>query len=1519
MDIDPEILHEFQEQLKQMTDLMGQNNSAMEAHLNSMKNLSDNSEAINKNTEANKNASQAVKDLTAAERQAMVETAKTLQVYNQAIEMSTRSLMSFGRAALSGEQGVGKFGAAAIESSMAVSKLTENMGPLAQIAGLLVQAFAKLEADALKLVDQTTGFRDALNKTNGTISASLEDISKLSAEARFSGERMQVLQQAISKVSGSMVALGNTSGEGATKFMKMAAMNDIAGKSADSIRKKFEMLGVSQDELIDGMGKYVEMQTASGNAYKMQHMTMGQLQKESLAYVETLNRVRTLTGENADQQQKEQLEVQNRIEEQAKEVALQAQVARGGPGAAAAQKLLDQLRALDSPEMVSRIGATNVMQLQQLLRSGGAPSAFSAPLTVSDPNVLAQLNAYKEGKISALDVGEQVLRGQTNMLIGPGSAIAEYSPEQLETVGVNKDAVAKMLAQKTGTGVGPTLQQMDDAEKKREESIGKNIDPVTGKPYSKEASDKADINNQMLKMQAMYQENLQKLIDTQGVKGLVGTIAAFSAAVGVFSVASKIFLAGATMNAGGSVLNLFKGGGAEAAGSGGMFSKLGKMFKGGGAAAEGEAAVGAAEGAGVAGAAEGATAVGAAEGIGGLAAGGEALGAGALIAPEIVLPALAIGAAGYGLYKGYQWLTGGDSDKTTAQPTTASSPDQTTPGTPDISNDQATAQQAGNSVDQSSIDANVGGGTGLMGAFNRLNFSINQLIQSVNNLADQYRNTSNGSLGVSGDTNNSNTPTQFGGNMDAVLATIRKQESGSAQGNYTAQNPSSTASGAYQFTNPTWQGLTRKYGIGTQYATAASAPASIQDQVAANRVQEILAQSGGDVSRVPVAWYTGNINGTNSTVNSGQVSQYAQQWMGTYRGIAGEMGGTGRGGFGSGLGGPQDLQLTSVGAQGKSVQVAPVAAQAFQSLLNFLTQAGYRIKSLGGYSNRDVVGMPGVKSAHAKGLALDINPDSNPLGNALISDLPPEAIQYAHNIGLGWGGDWRTRKDAMHFSAQRNEGGWVQAANGGLFSGPDSGYPALLHGTEMIVPVDNAQHRAGSKLEELNNYTKSETLKQFSKVADSDTTRQMKDLMDKTSSVSGQGGTQIYDPASDRNLRLATDDNNLLKEIRDGINKMHNLANKTATEKSAKASKTKATTPKTEKSLLERHPSLSAPMGYLGGKMLANIGSIWKGVKSVGSSLMSKAKSALGTLAEKFGFGSKTVAKSMTGEEARAAAKMSAREAAIAEAKAARSSMGGLGAGAPAKAAAEAAEKAGGSFLSKLAKPLAKIGGRALGPLVAGGFSGYEEYQADKKKGDSTGTSLKKAGIVGTGAAVGAGVGELAGGALGSLLGPVGTVLGATAGGAIGSWLGEKGGKLLADYMVKDDAKKKAAPKPQAKQIAHKASNKTPELEDPRIFAIPKQTRPNLAVANVRLDNSSGTYAPNYITSKIHNEPAAGQNMQQHRPQEFAQQQQNNENTKHFEKLGSHLDTLNSTMTRVTRAIEESHGTQKKILQHVQT
>ena len=87
------------------------------------------------------------------------------------------------------------------------------------------------------------------------------------------------------------------------------------------------------------------------------------------------------------------------------------------------------------------------------------------------------------------------------------------------------------------------------------------------------------------------------------------------------------------------------------------------------------------------------------------------------------------------------------------------------------------------------------------------------------------------------------------GPVAVVLETIRTLESG---GNYQAKAAGSTASGAYQFLDSTWN----NYG---GYQRAADAPAAVQDAKAAEHVTGILDAHDQDVTTVPVTWYIGHV------------------------------------------------------------------------------------------------------------------------------------------------------------------------------------------------------------------------------------------------------------------------------------------------------------------------------------------------------------------------------------------------------------------------------------------------------------------------------------------------------------------------------------------------------------------------------------------------------------------------------------------------------------------------------------
>ena len=118
---------------------------------------------------------------------------------------------------------------------------------------------------------------------------------------------------------------------------------------------------------------------------------------------------------------------------------------------------------------------------------------------------------------------------------------------------------------------------------------------------------------------------------------------------------------------------------------------------------------------------------------------------------------------------------------------------------------------------------------------------------------------------------------------------------------------------------------------------------------------------------------------------------------------------------------------------GKSFQVAEALAPRFKGFVGDLEGTGYRIKEIGGWRKAGSGGGSGPPDPdydkgryhHPYGASIDINPAQNPYrpDGKLITDFPSNINQIAKKWGLGWGGNWSSSKDTMHFSVGKSEGG----------------------------------------------------------------------------------------------------------------------------------------------------------------------------------------------------------------------------------------------------------------------------------------------------------------------------------------------------------------------------------------------------------------------------------------------------------------------------------------------------------------
>ena len=98
-------------------------------------------------------------------------------------------------------------------------------------------------------------------------------------------------------------------------------------------------------------------------------------------------------------------------------------------------------------------------------------------------------------------------------------------------------------------------------------------------------------------------------------------------------------------------------------------------------------------------------------------------------------------------------------------------------------------------------------------------------------------------------------------------------------------------------------------------------------------------------------------------------------------------------------------------------KVAPLLLGFAQDFNNLIEPISGETLDDWGYCFREVRGVPGKISNHSSGTAIDLNSTRHALGKVGTFDAAkvPMIRALAKKYGLTWGGDYRNRKDEMHF------------------------------------------------------------------------------------------------------------------------------------------------------------------------------------------------------------------------------------------------------------------------------------------------------------------------------------------------------------------------------------------------------------------------------------------------------------------------------------------------------------------------
>lgn len=201
--------------------------------------------------------------------------------------------------------------------------------------------------------------------------------------------------------------------------------------------------------------------------------------------------------------------------------------------------------------------------------------------------------------------------------------------------------------------------------------------------------------------------------------------------------------------------------------------------------------------------------------------------------------------------------------------------------------------------------------------------------------------------------------------------------------------------------------------------------------------QIVFGGSGGSGGSAGGGGGGGTTSGATKTSSGSQEQNNFPAESGQQSGSGSQGGG---GDFESAVVGTSGGLTTLKTRRGKNYQVATSEAKKFYGLVDDLEKSGYQINQIGGYRQSAMW--------HGKGMAIDINPDQNPMlekkngriinritgqessglknpkypfgyGKDNFGSIDVSAMAKKH--GLGWGGNWKSSTDTMHFSAGPNE------------------------------------------------------------------------------------------------------------------------------------------------------------------------------------------------------------------------------------------------------------------------------------------------------------------------------------------------------------------------------------------------------------------------------------------------------------------------------------------------------------------
>ena len=179
----------------------------------------------------------------------------------------------------------------------AVSATATGLGALAARLGITQGAAAALAATFssvgnafLGQTQSLLGAKDALNKLGGVGQQTASSLYSYAHAAGLHSDTIGRMINPIASLGPALLGLGRGAGDAQKAFMELVQVGD-------QNRKQFANIGVFQEEMMRYQGNYIAAQDAAGVSLRMQNADMGKLRAASIEYIKNLYELSALTGE----------------------------------------------------------------------------------------------------------------------------------------------------------------------------------------------------------------------------------------------------------------------------------------------------------------------------------------------------------------------------------------------------------------------------------------------------------------------------------------------------------------------------------------------------------------------------------------------------------------------------------------------------------------------------------------------------------------------------------------------------------------------------------------------------------------------------------------------------------------------------------------------------------------------------------------------------------------------------------------------------------------------------------------------------------------------------------------------------------------------------------------------------------------------------------------------------------------------------------------------------------------------